>query len=129
MSGVVKQRPVLVETTVTYLLWVDDHDDEGAAALAERLNRDSTLLSERVRGQAPLDGGIAASAVQDWQWSDVYEPLWGVTQHGPWRLCPWPDCTVEEYPGYGGDPACYRHSVVGCLRRDLPERESVVSAR
>lgn len=110
-----KRRRLLVETTSVYEVWVDDDDDLGAVAMVKRLEEDGDS-HELFSGLSPIDGGWSWRAPDEW---DLYDG----SQHGPWQTCPWPDCERPQYPWYGADPTCSKHSVVGCQRRNLPERE------
>lgn len=112
----IKTRRLLVETYTTYEVWVDDDNDKGAVALAARLTEDGDS-HELFRDGSPVDGGFSWHA-PDGGW----EPHAERTEHGPWRLCPWPDCKRPQYPWYGADPVCGTHSVIGCQFRHLPEK-------
>lgn len=116
LEAPVKQRRIIVTSSITYAVWVDDDYDDGAEKIAERLNRDPCDLGDLVRHESAIDGEITARPLDQYDWIDEHEV------HGPWRQCPWPTCTTVEYPAYSLDPTCYVHSVIGCQHRNLPER-------
>lgn len=112
-----KIRPLLVEITTTYLVWVEDDDDLGAVDLAARENRDGDYELHK-SGEA-IDGGYTVRTPDNLDRWVVQEAM---SEHGPWRVCPYPGCGRVEYPGYGGDPTCWTHRVIGCQDSRLPER-------
>lgn len=113
----IKQRRLVVQTTAVYEIWVDDDEDRGAVELAAYLNQDPCDLGDLIRNESATDGEITVRAPDEWDLRDPFEP-----QHGPWQVCPFPSCGIVQYPAYSVDTACYKHRVVGCQHRNLPER-------
>lgn len=113
----VRRYLLRVTTEAVYEVWVDDRGGRGPQALAEYLNRDACDLSDLIRGESPIDGGISAAV------PDEFDLMFHRgEQHGPWALCPFPGCETVEYPAYSTTSTCHRHEVVGCRHRNLPER-------
>lgn len=119
-AGLVKSRPLLMESTSTYMVWVEDWDDVGHEAMVNR-ERDSGDAYEYLGSHpTPIDGDFTVLKVDDY----AYHWHAHEGEHcGPWRVCPFQGCGRLGYPAYGVDPTCYQHSVRGCDRRDLPEKE------
>ena len=113
----IKSRLLRVTTSAVYHVWVEDWDDIGEVALAERRNRDACDLGDLIRYESPIDGGIVAEPLDAYDLIDRDED-----ECGPWQTCPVPGCVTVQYPAYIIDATCPRHRVIGCQLRGLPER-------
>lgn len=98
----IKQRRIRIETTQVFEIWVDDDCDEGAEAIAKRLNADGDSY-ELIPPSGSIDADYSFRAPYEWE-SDSN------TQHGPWRLCPETDCQRVQYPWYGAKAWCFEHN-------------------
>lgn len=117
----IKQRPIIVEVTTEYVVWVDDWEDVGPERLVQNLQRGDVDVSDL------LEGVTASNA--DWRFRAVDGYLDRVSygecgrHFGPFAICPMDGCTTPGYPAYGFDTAgCARHTVPGCQNRRLPEK-------
>lgn len=94
------QVPVIIEMTQSYLVWVDDDDELGAAEQAKSIARSGVAYEYLDRHQSPIDGDTLVRA------AEAYE-LYSETM-GPWPRCAEPECQWLVYPMYGAR-RCSRH--------------------
>jgi hypothetical protein len=119
LPGPLKKYPVLMETRQVYMVWIEDHEEQGRDKLIQR-ERDSGDAYEYLGpNPTPIDGDFTVLEADDWSYSLHDDSV----AQGPWQVCPFPGCERPSYPAYGADPACFKHSVRGCDRINLPTKE------